>query len=50
MYLGYVMFIREGVKYCLCTVDKDIADLNGPTPDFMIAEAAAYLEGVGINL
>ena len=50
MYLGYVMFIREGVKYCLCTVDKDIADLNGPTPDFMIAEAAAYLEGAGISL
>lgn len=48
-YLGYVVFVREGLKYAVCTVDKDIADLNGPSIEFMIAESAAYLEAAGLE-
>lgn len=45
-YLAYVIFIRNGLKYAVVTIDKDIADLNDNTEDFFMAEAVAWLEYV----
>lgn len=47
-YMGYIVFVREGLKYAVCTVDKDIADLNGASVDFILAETVHSLQHVGL--
>lgn len=48
--LGYVIFVREGTKWFVFTIDKTFADLGGPSVEFMIAEMQSYLTNSGITI
>ena len=49
-YLAYVVFVREGLRYCTIVIDKDIVDLSGNKMKFMVSEIKAAVECMNSTL
>lgn len=48
IYQAYIVFLREGLKYRVVVIDKDIVDLNGPKSGFMYREVVHIAKHIGI--
>jgi hypothetical protein len=52
-YLGYVILVREGYKYCLVETDKEIVEINGTglneQTKFLECEIRAILDNLKLS-